>query len=682
MCALWAAEVQAAAMRAKNRSVVLGAWKPSVLKKTAPMLSPALAAIFSATVRAGCLPACWANSAISPVPKSGADHSVCDGYRGIAVGTLPAKLYATILNQRLNHWAEATGIRAEGQFGFRAGRSCSQAALILRTTIERQRAAGAPLYACFVDFQKAYDSVPRHLLWTKMERAGVSGWWLQAAQALYADVSLCVRAADGYSASFKSTQGVKQGCPLSPTMFGFYLDDLPASITTNTAASSSLPRMHDGYPVPPLLYADDLVLLATTAAGMQAQLDALNTYSASWGLTVNTNKTKLVVFDAGRRRQPDAATAAFTCGGTPIELVPEFRYLGIQFHASAAFCHAAGARITAARGALGAMRRRCAELGATTAHLQIRMFDCMVNPVLNYSAEVWAPQLVAAGGEGAASRVHLDFLRQLLGVRKSTPALVVLAETGRRPQSLSWAKQTARFWNRVLQADDGSLVKRALLDSCALAVQQGTNLALAKRSWAAQVDAAMTAVGQGGISVSLDQPRQISLSVLARISNAWVSAHLSAEQGTMYRQYVEACGTGLHVTTGLPARPRYLSVTHRRSRWRALAQLRTGSHWLAEARGRVQRLDREQRVCQHCVAAAATAAEAAAEAAAAIDGPVEDAAHAILSCPCSAPLRGKFPDLFSPPSTVSLHAFFSTNDAGRLASFALSLYRLHHPATH
>ena len=269
-----------------------------------------------------------------------------------------------------------------------------------------------------------------------------------------------------------------------------------------------------------------------------------------------------------------------------------------------------------------------------------------------------------------------------MGVGKSTPALVVLAETGRRPQSLSWAKQTARFWNRVLQADDGSLVKRALLDSCALAVQQGTNLALAKRSWAAQVDAAMTAVGQGGISVSLDQPRQISLSVLARISNAWVSAHLSAEQGTMYRQYVEACGTGLNVTTGLPARPRYLSVTHRRSRWRALAQLRTGSHWLAEARGRVQRLDREQRVCQHCVAAAATAAEAAAEAAAAIDGPVEDAAHAILSCPCSAPLRGKFPDLFSPPSTVSLHAFFSTNDAGRLASFALSLYRLHHPVAH
>ena len=283
------------------------------------------------------------------------------------------------------------------------------------------------------------------------------------------------------------------------------------------------------------------------------------------------------------------------------------------------------------------------------------MFDYMVNPVLNYGAEIWAPQLITAGGEGAASRAHLDFLRQLLGVRKSTPALVVLAETARRPQALSWAKQTARFWNRVLQADDGSLVKRALLDSCALAVQQGTNVALAKRSWAAQVDAAMAAVGQGGISVSLDQPRQISLSVLARISNAWVSTHLSAEQGTMCRQYVEACGTGLHATTGLPARPRYLSVTHRRSRWRALAQLRTGSHWLAEARGRVQRLEREQRVCQHCVATAAAAA------AAANGGPVEDAAHAILSCPRSAPLRGSFLICFlHHPLFPSMHSFPQT----------------------
>ena len=48
------------------------------------------------------------------------------------------------------------------------------------------------------------------------------------------------------------------------------------------------------------------------------------------------------------------------------------------------------------------------------------MFDCMVNPVVIYGAEVWAPQLVAAGGEGAASRVHLDFRWQLLGVGKST----------------------------------------------------------------------------------------------------------------------------------------------------------------------------------------------------------------------------------------------------------------------
>ena len=57
-------------------------------------------------------------------------------------------------------------------------------------------------------------------------------------------------------------------------------------------------------------------------------------------------------------------------------------------------------------------------------------------------------------------------------------------------------------------------------------------------------------------------------------------------------------------------------------------------------------------------------------------------AHAILSCPRSAHLRGQFPDLFSTPSTVSLLVFFSTNDAGCLASFALFLYRLQYPATH
>ena len=46
-------------------------------------------------------------------------------YRGIAVGTVLAKMYATLLNSRLTRWAEANNLRAAGQAGFREDHRCS-----------------------------------------------------------------------------------------------------------------------------------------------------------------------------------------------------------------------------------------------------------------------------------------------------------------------------------------------------------------------------------------------------------------------------------------------------------------------------------------------------------------------------------------------------------------------------
>ena len=128
-------------------------------------MAPVLADMFCACARVGRLPWRWAVSCISPIPKPKADMSTWGGHRGIAVFTLPAKLYAAVSDRRIQDWAEKAGRRADGQFGFRRGHSCAQAALVLRATIERQRRSGTPLFVCFVDFQKAYDPVPRHLLW-------------------------------------------------------------------------------------------------------------------------------------------------------------------------------------------------------------------------------------------------------------------------------------------------------------------------------------------------------------------------------------------------------------------------------------------------------------------------------------------------------------------------------------
>ena len=225
-----AEELCAVVRRTGNSKAVLGALKPMMLKAALDHLAAPLVAILNACVQVGALPQVWAMSALVPIWKPGAAHQTPEGYRGIAVGTLHAKLCAGMLNDRITAYTEAAGIRATGQAGFRRGFGCSDQTLALPAIIERQRARGQRLYACFVDFKQAFDRVPRDKLWFKLERAGIDGWALRAVQALYSSVPFSVKTPAGFTPCFPSLMGVKQGCPLSPTLFGMYLDDRAADI--------------------------------------------------------------------------------------------------------------------------------------------------------------------------------------------------------------------------------------------------------------------------------------------------------------------------------------------------------------------------------------------------------------------------------------------------------------------
>ncbi|KAL4859077.1 Retrovirus-related Pol polyprotein from type-2 retrotransposable element R2DM [Chlorella vulgaris] len=383
----------------------------------------------------------------------------------------------------------------------------------------------------------------------------------------------CVRTADGCTDMFQTQLGLKQGCPLSPNLFGLYVDDLPAAVAANAAAD--LPRLGDGSAVFSLMYADDLTCLAASPSGLQHHMNKLDSYAATWGLAINVQKTKMVVSHGQRRRTatpPDAAVPLTTSGAT-IEAVDEFRYLGIHFHGSLAFATAATARAAAANWAMHAMRCRCAELGLQGAKLQMQMFNTM-----------------------------------------STPALVLLAETGQRPLMARWAAQLGRFWNTVLAADETTLVMRALR----------------------QVAAALHAYG---VDVDLHRPQPVTVACITNNAATLFRQQLSSAQGTRIRAYNDA--TGPAAADGMPG---YLAALQHRAKWRVPAQLRTGSHWLAEETGQWQQ-PRAERSCSCCAAAG--------------EQHVEDVKHAVLMCPRAEQLRDRYPSLFTQAHTHSVHSFVS-----------------------
>ena len=98
---------------------------------------------------------------IHPIFKAG-DPADPMNYRGITVGDIIGKLYATILDQRLSTWAEDVGVRAQGQAGFRRSFRTTDNMFILQSLVDQARGNGEKLYACFVDFKRHLTRYPEH----------------------------------------------------------------------------------------------------------------------------------------------------------------------------------------------------------------------------------------------------------------------------------------------------------------------------------------------------------------------------------------------------------------------------------------------------------------------------------------------------------------------------------------
>ena len=128
----------------------------------------------------------WAGGQGAPCGGKG-DPLDPANYRCLSVGPTLTKLYAMILEARLATWAESCNQRAPSQAGFRRDHRTTDHIFTLHTLVCQARANKRRLYSCFVDFRKAFDSVPRQLLWRRLQDIGINGNMLTAIQSLYAD---------------------------------------------------------------------------------------------------------------------------------------------------------------------------------------------------------------------------------------------------------------------------------------------------------------------------------------------------------------------------------------------------------------------------------------------------------------------------------------------------------------
>ena len=112
----------------------------------------------------------------------------------------------------------------EQQCGFRPGRGTTDQLFFLQQVIETTWEFVQPVYASFVDLEKAYDQVPRDLLWLALHEYGNDGQLLAAIQSLYSECRSCIRLDGRKSGWFGVNVGLRQGCVLSPLLSLVFMD--------------------------------------------------------------------------------------------------------------------------------------------------------------------------------------------------------------------------------------------------------------------------------------------------------------------------------------------------------------------------------------------------------------------------------------------------------------------------
>ena len=173
--------------------------------------------------RGGGVPQQWKDATIKVLHKK-KDRTECGNHRGISLVAHAGKVLLKVIAGRLGDYCERGNILPEEQCGFRPQRLTVDMMFVIRRLQELALKKDTPLYMCFIDLTKAYDSVDRSLLWDVLVRFGVPPRMLAVIRQFHDAMQACVRLDDGAcSDKFDVGQGLRQGCVLAPLLFNMFL---------------------------------------------------------------------------------------------------------------------------------------------------------------------------------------------------------------------------------------------------------------------------------------------------------------------------------------------------------------------------------------------------------------------------------------------------------------------------
>ena len=472
-------------------------------------------------------------------------------------------------------------------------------------------------YCVYVDFTQAFDTIPHSHLWFKLIEKGVHGKILSLLRQMYSKLKSCVKTTCGLTEFFECTIGTRQGCMISPFLFILYIDEL-----VDMLRNSGCPGVFINEEVPSLhilMFADDVTLLNDTIGRVQTQLNVLQSFSNKFGLKVNINKTKLMVF---RNGGPLRQNEKLYFDGKLVEPVTYYKYLGLIFSSRLSWSKTISTLRHQAEKAIIAVKIIFNKCGGLPTNVAFHLFDTLVLPILCYGSEIWGYQCYAD-----IEIVHGAFCKYILGTSSQTPNSAVLGECGRLPLYTHYKVRCIKFWLKILKLDSSRL-PRASYDMLYSFDNVG------RKNWATEIKHMLYGYGFGEVWVnqSVGDVNMFLYLFKQRVvdvaTQEWHSEISTLPKLISYCQF--------KYTLSVES---YLDVISWKRHKIALARFRCGNHQLSIERNRGI-LDRNQRLCPYCIQNNIAV--------------IEDEYHFLLICPLYNHIRLKFSKLSAANKNVHM----------------------------